>query len=153
METSTSHTKRDAKMKCIVHGCCKSRFTPPIKRGQLQLVCQRHYYATKSGRVGAQWRRRDIHNFHRRDACEWCARTAWQIGNEICARMSYNDPSQTFRIRDIIREGMKVLQGDHINGRDIRKAHWPENIQTLCANCHKIKTVVEKDHVPRLYRR
>jgi 5-methylcytosine-specific restriction endonuclease McrA len=33
-----------------------------------------------------------------------------------------------------------VLDVDHINGREIEDPHHPSNLQTLCANCHRLKT-------------
>jgi 5-methylcytosine-specific restriction endonuclease McrA len=33
-----------------------------------------------------------------------------------------------------------VLELDHINGRKCESPHSAENLQTLCANCHRLKT-------------
>ena len=40
----------------------------------------------------------------------------------------------------LIPEDPCVLEVDHIAGRKVADPHAPENLQTLCANCHKIKT-------------
>jgi len=37
------------------------------------------------------------------------------------------------------------LDVDHIDGN--RKNNKPENLQTLCANCHRLKTIVNGDHL------
>lgn len=37
------------------------------------------------------------------------------------------------------------LDSDHIDGN--RQNNAPENIQTLCANCHRLKTYINKDGV------
>lgn len=37
------------------------------------------------------------------------------------------------------------LDVDHINGD--HKDNRPENLQTLCANCHRLKTMVQQDHI------
>ena len=39
------------------------------------------------------------------------------------------------------------LDVDHVDGDHSNDA--PENLQTLCANCHRLKTIMEKDHLPR----
>lgn len=46
----------------------------------------------------------------------------------------------------LVPEDLCVLEVDHIDGRRIEKPHHPSNLQTLCANCHKLKT-----HRPDLF--
>lgn len=134
---------------CAVHGCSKPLFSSLITKGREQRVCKRHFYSMKSGRVGINWKR-DIHNFHRKGSCEMCHKTAFQFGLEI---QQYQCPTdRSTRTRDIIKLGMTVLQGDHIEGREIDNANHPENIQTLCANCHRVKTIANKDYMPVMYR-
>lgn len=132
---------------CIVHGCCNPTFKPNKKWGQQQRVCKRHYYAMKSGRVGGNWQR-DIHNFHRKGECADCGVTAFELGFRI-----FSGHIEGVRVRDVIKKGMQVLQGDHINGRTGDNAHTAENIQTLCSTCHHIKTIREGDHVPVVHRK
>lgn len=134
---------------CAVHGCSKPLFTPLIKWGREQKVCRRHYYARMSGRVGSNWKR-DIHNFHRKGACERCGKSAFQFGQEI--QSYWPAESRLTRARDIVKLGMQVLQGDHINGRHISRAHHAENIMTLCSNCHHVKTIASGDFVPVMHR-
>lgn len=134
---------------CAVHGCDKPLFTPLLS-GRQQGVCIRHFYARKSGRVGVNWQR-DIHNFHRKGYCEMCFKTAYEFGLEILVLQNMNP--DIISKRDIIKLGMTILQGDHINGRAISKAHHPENIQTLCSNCHRVKTIATGDHIPVKHRK
>lgn len=42
------------------------------------------------------------------------------------------------------------LDIDHIDGDRTNNSH--ENLQTLCSNCHRLKTQTEKDYLP-LYKR
>lgn len=37
------------------------------------------------------------------------------------------------------------LDVDHIDGN--KKNNEPSNLRTLCANCHRLKTYLEKDHL------
>lgn len=139
--------------KCEVHGCNNPVYKPNKKYAQVQRVCRKHYIAKQSGRVGANWER-DIHNFHRKGYCEVCGITAGQLGLEVIAARGQT-PTE-YRFREIINLGMQNLEGHHINGREGRKAHHPENIQTLCATHHKIITIANEDHKPvkhRKYRR
>lgn len=126
---------------CAVHGCNNEKlFTPKLKWAHEQHVCRRHYFAMKSGRVGRNWRR-DIHNFHRKNACEYCGVTAYECGAEVFKFAGMPLP----RVRDVIKRGMEVLHGDHIDGRAFPEANFPENIQTLCPNCHRFKTLAMGD--------
>lgn len=139
------------KHRCEVHGCTQQLFTPLIKYSRQQRVCRRHYYARLSGRVGVNWER-DIHNFHRKGACQCCGQTAYNFGKQVLLSQGIQP-----RIRDAIRVGMGVLEGDHIKrpkeftAREQKQGipHRAENIQTLCRNCHRIKTLVNKDLSPK----
>jgi predicted HNH restriction endonuclease len=42
------------------------------------------------------------------------------------------------------------LDVDHIDGD--RTNNTPKNLQTLCANCHRLKTQMNKDHLRGNYR-
>jgi hypothetical protein len=133
---------------CIVPGCNEARYLPKAKYSRLKKVCRKHWIAILSGRVGCNWHR-DKHNFHRKGYCEMCGVTAYQIGKVIVDMQSVAHGSPVdVRRRDIIKQGMKVLQGDHIDGRNNDNPHAAENIQTLCPNCHRVKTIVNKDCVP-----
>ena len=39
------------------------------------------------------------------------------------------------------------LDVDHVDGN--RDNEDPSNFRTLCANCHRLKTHLEKDHIPK----
>ena len=39
------------------------------------------------------------------------------------------------------------LDVDHIDGN--KKNNFPDNLQTLCANCHRLKTLLNNDHLSR----
>lgn len=136
---------------CAVHGCDNKLFTPLIKHSRQQKVCRKHYYAMKSGRVGHQWKR-DIHNFHRKGQCECCGVTAYDLGQIVRSQMPTKKQGEHSRIRNIIRLGMMILQGDHIDGRDFDEANHAHNIQTLCPNCHRIKTIASGDNIPVKHR-
>ena len=136
---------------CEVHGCSNPNYKPKGKWKRAQQVCFKHWIARKSGRVGSQWKR-DIHNFHRKGKCECCGKTAYQCGVETINSQWYKEPVDHLRVRDIMRIGMQALSGDHINGRDIERAHYPENIQTLCFHCHRIKSNASGDHRPVMHR-
>lgn len=132
---------------CTVHGCKNKLHTPLFKWSRAQKVCRKHYFAMKSGRVGMNWQR-DIHNFHRKGACEWCGVTAYNLGSQVFERCDQPLP----RIRNIIKAGMQILQGDHIRGREGKHAHHAKNIQTLCPTCHRIKTIASGDSIPVKHR-
>ena len=100
---------------CMVPGCdCtySENYKPKKKYSRTQQVCFKHWIATKSGRVGPNWRQRDRHNFHRKGYCECCGKTAYQFGLEILKWKGAN--ISDYRVRDIVRIGMRCLQGDHI---------------------------------------
>lgn len=137
---------RKADKCCAVPGCDHSVYTPKKKWGQQQKVCRKHYYAKLSGRAGPQWKR-DIHNFHRKGHCEACGVTAHHLGSVIAAGRGV-----TMRVRELIKEGMKVLQGDHIDGRHDSQSHFAHNIRTLCPTCHVLKSRIHNDHKPVKYR-
>lgn len=133
---------------CCVDGCYGSVFTPPVKWGQEQAVCSRHYYAKKSGRVSSNWER-DMHNFHRKSKCSWCHVTSYTLGQQVIQRRRLDGDTVEYRFRDIVRLGVQALEGDHIYGRDGPNANYPDNIMTLCSTCHRIKTLAKKDFSPK----
>ena len=63
-------------------------------------------------------RERDVYRRHKKDVCEKCG---------------------------FIPEHKVQLDVDHIDGN--KKNNDPTNLQTLCANCHRLKTHINKDHI------
>ena len=55
------------------------------------------------------------------------------VGDLICARCGF------------IPEGICQMDVDHIDGNSANDV--PENRQTLCANCHRLKTKLNGDHL------
>jgi 5-methylcytosine-specific restriction endonuclease McrA len=52
--------------------------------------------------------------------------------------------SQVCQICGFVPEDLCQLDVDHIDGN--RKNNDPSNLQTLCANCHRLKTKRNKDY-------
>jgi 5-methylcytosine-specific restriction endonuclease McrA len=69
---------------------------------------------------------------------KWCRR---------CRKVEYEKPYQKHRkdcceFCGFVPVNMCQLDVDHIDGNP--KNHNKENLQTLCANCHRLKTFVQR---------
>ena len=104
---------------CINEGCFKDRH--PIGNGRTRAVCYRCY--------GAQRKKWDynpgVKPFVKKDYCE-----------NIDGRLGYKC---TATIIDKCQIDMDHIDGDRFN-------NVPENVQTLCKNCHAIKTRTSGDN-------
>lgn len=80
---------------------------------------------TEKGRLGVRWRlnkHRRPYIVHRKTYCEECG---------------------------FIPQHMAQLEVDHVDGRKINND--PANLRTLCANCHRLKTMTNGDHYGKRY--
>ena len=64
-----------------------------------------------------------------------------------CAKAKYEKPYLQFRkdhceLCEFIPTNMCQLDVDHIDGD--HKNNDPDNLQTLCANCHRLKTYTQR---------
>jgi hypothetical protein len=75
------------------------------------------------GCATAKWERRSPWLKHRKDSCERCGFTP---------------------------EHSSQLDVDHIDGN--KQNNVLENLQTLCANCHRLKTHINKESFNLIYR-
>lgn len=74
----------------------------------------------KANRAGRLNKARDLRLKHKKPSCEHCGFVALH-------------PCQ--------------LDVDHVDGN--RDNNDPVNFRTLCANCHRLKTHLNRDHVPK----
>lgn len=78
---------------------------------------------------------------------------------KYCTMCHKNQGQEQYRYRqnkksycekcDFIAEHPIQLDVDHIDGN--HKNNSPDNLQTLCANCHRLKTVLSGDHNGKVY--
>jgi hypothetical protein len=117
---------------CKVEGCNKlgGHTGNYRKDGSLirRSLCQKHadeYYASREGKTVTDWK----NSFHeyRKYRKKYCENIDGRLGFTCTA--------------NIIWIGM--LQVDHKDRN--HKNNNPENLQTLCANCHAYKTNINKD--------
>lgn len=66
-----------------------------------------------------------------RSRCQRCRKTGQRYKKDHCERCGF------------IPEDLVQLDTDHIDGNPSNND--PQNIQTLCANCHRLKTKLNQD--------
>jgi 5-methylcytosine-specific restriction endonuclease McrA len=66
-----------------------------------------------------------------RSSCNTCHKTGQRTKGTSCIRCGF------------IAEDSVQLDVDHIDGN--RSNNSPDNLQTLCANCHRLKTKINND--------
>lgn len=69
--------------------------------------------------------------------------TRWSSRCYTCQRVGRREKKSYCEICNFIALDPVQLDVDHING--ISSDNRPENLQTLCANCHRLKTKQNKD--------
>ena len=75
-------------------------------------------------------------------SCHWC----WKQQNPLKAVL-YKTPYLRYRGDrceecGFVAKHKAQLEVDHIDGN--HRNHAPSNLRTLCANCHRLKTMVER---------
>ena len=117
---------------CKVEGCNKLGQHTGMYRKDGSVcrrdLCSKHhmeYCASKKGMTVSEW----LNSFHeyRKYRKNYCENIDGRLGFTCTAT--------------IVWVGM--LQVDHKNGN--HKDNRPQNLQTLCANCHSYKTNISKD--------
>ena len=93
-------------------------------------VCGKHHF--KNYGIGG-WE----YKIHRKEYCE-------NRDGRLNFECTYVPPSDKLVEEFGLRIYELYLQVDHIDGKHL--INDPENLQTLCANCHSIKTYLNKDY-------
>lgn len=121
-----------ATKKCVLDGC-NQRLTHFQGPGSMQL-CREHQLRLREyggpGRLDRPW------TFWKKDHCESCGRHPSQ-DNPVIAKMK--EPMRT-------AVGRMMLQVDHKKAQKIKNNH-PNNLMTLCSECHQLKSYQKGDHV------
>ena len=94
-------------------------------------------------------------NIYKQSECAYCRTTFPYRSNKIfCSRKCKEDnrryPYKKYKKDScekcgFIAEHRAQLDVDHIDGN--HQNNDPSNLQTLCANCHRLKTVLNEDHL------
>jgi 5-methylcytosine-specific restriction endonuclease McrA len=85
----------------------------------------------KCGNVKEMNGRRKNGSIIYRSACASCRKMGLKLKGSNCERCGF------------VPEDMVQLDVDHIDGD--RSNNEPSNLQTLCANCHRLKTKIHMD--------
>lgn len=121
-----------ATTECVLDGCNRllTHFQGP---GSMQL-CREHQIRQRAyggpGRLDRPW------TFWKKDSCESCGRTPSKDNPKI-AKMK--EPLRTAL-------GRMMLQVDHISASKEKNNH-PDNLMTLCSECHQLKSYQKGDHL------
>ena len=75
-----------------------------------------------------------------RATCQICHKKRYVIGDKYAQRKLKGDVCDKC---GFVPEHLCQLDVDHIDGD--HKNNSPENLQTLCANCHRLKTFLNED--------
>lgn len=108
-----------------------------LKSGERVVVCAKRWGSYPSVLRNAKERRMRNKDKARESAVR--SRRPWRqhVGN-VCERCGF------------VPEHVSQLDVDHIDGN--RQNGDPSNLQTLCANCHRLKTHLSRDNYPLAHR-
>lgn len=127
-------TKHRATKKCVLDGCDQplTHYRGP---GGANL-CREHQIRLRE--YGGPGRTDRHYSFWKKDCCESCGR--------MPSRDNVRIAQMPQPMRDII--GRMMLQVDHKTVRRQGGDH-PDNLITLCAECHQLKTYANADHLSK----
>ena len=89
----------------------------------------------------------------RRSTGNWRCKTGWKKGGSRSRMLSARKRSKPYKKHKkdycercgFVAEHSVQLDVDHIDGN--HKNNEITNLQTLCSNCHRLKTHLNKDHI------
>lgn len=119
--------------KCIVEGC--ESFLTPFQGPGSDSYCRHHQ--KKLSDYGGLASVKKPYTMERSAVCEKC-------GYDPANDPALADITDAKKRNSAIRA---VLSVDHIDGNHYNNE--PENLQTLCQNCHSIKTILNNDNTRR----